>query len=99
MDYEEYDRVWRGSAIGLYKCASQGDESVLTDDRSDPASRSGEDTEDTSIQVSPSQRTSAEEALNNSSLNLCHRCAGINAESLSAELGHEHGLLSELSQP
>lgn len=96
MEYEEYDRVWRGSAIGLYKCASQGDESVFTDDRSDPVSRSGEDTENPSIQVSPSQRTSAEEALNNSSLNLCHRCAGINAESLSAELGYEHGLLSEL---
>lgn len=96
MDYEEYDRVWRGSAIGLYKCASQGDESVFTDDCSDPASPSGEDTEDPSIQVSPSQCTSAEEALNNSSLNLCHRCAGINAESLSAELGYEHGLLSEL---
>lgn len=96
MDYEEYDRVWRGSAIGLYKCASEGDKSVFADSKSDAVSLSEENIQDPSIQFSPSKRPPAEEALNNSPLNLCHRCAGINAESLSAELGYEHGLLSEL---
>lgn len=96
MDYEEYDRVWQGSAIGLYKSASDGDKSAFTDSKSDAVSRSEENIQDPSIQFSPSQRPPAEEALNNSPLNLCHRCAGINAESLSAEFGYEHGLLSEL---
>lgn len=107
MDYEEYDRVWRGSVIGLYKWASQGDESVFTGDHSDSdaASRRAEsipglarpqNMEDPPIQASSSPCSSAVGALNDSSLNLCHRCAGINAESLSGELGYEHGLLSEL---
>lgn len=107
MDYEEYDRVWRGSTIGSYKYASQGDESVFTGDHSysDAASRSAESVprvarrqnrEDPPIQASSSPCPSAVGALNDSSLNLCHRCSGISAESLSGELGFEHGLLSEL---
>ncbi|KAG6362903.1 hypothetical protein INS49_007998 [Diaporthe citri] len=107
MDYEEFDRVWRGIAIGLYEYASQGDESVFTGDHSDSdaASRSAEsipglarpqNTEYPPIQGSSSSCPSAVGALDDSSLNLCHRCAGINAESLSSELGYEHGLLSEL---
>lgn len=107
MDYEEYDRVWRGSTIGLYKYASQGDESVFTGDHSDSdaASRSAEsipglerpqNMEGPPIQASSSPCPSAVATLNDSSLNLCHRCAGVNAESLSGELGYDHGLLSEL---
>lgn len=110
MDYEDYDRVWRGSVIGLYKYASRGDESVFTGDHSDSdaASRSAEsipglatpqNMEDPPIQASSSPCPSSGGALNDSSLNLCHRCAGINAESLSSELGYEHGLLSELPSP
>lgn len=107
MDYEEYDRVWQGSVIGLYKYASQGDESVFRGDHSDsdaascseesiPELAEPQNIEDPPIQASSSPCPSAADAPNDSPLNLCHRCEGINAESLSGELGYEHGLLSEL---
>lgn len=94
MDYDEYDTDWRISVDRLYKCTSQGDESAFKDAYSDAASDSVESY--LGMARSPSPCLPAVEALDDPSLNLCHRCAGINAESLSGEFGYEHGLLSEL---
>lgn len=107
IDYDEDGKAWRDSVIDLSKWASQGDESVLTDvsnDHLNAASLSGADMsgsavpqemEDPQIQVRTSACPSTAGSLDDSTMNLCHRCAGITVESLSSQFGYEHGLLSE----
>lgn len=112
VHHDEKDKVWRGSVIDLSKWTSDDDVSVFSDasdhtsdDAADVPSHSAahvseltelQNTEDPQDQVCSAQCPPTAGSIDISSLNLCHKCAGINFESLTSELGYEHRLLSEL---